>query len=289
MDWRSVPSLSSLRAFEAVARAGSFSAAARDLNVTHAAIAQHVRALEAELKTVLLTREGRGMALTDAGAQLAGALSEGFGQIIGGIRHITASAETRPITLSVTPSFAENWLMPRFADFWAKHPDIPLSIQPNVEVVDLRREGIDMAVRYGSGDWPGLVATPLFKADLTVVAAPSLIAGRKINTFADLNGLPWLFAAVHHEARRWITESGLDLEKSPMNEVPTFGMVMAAVRAGKNLTVASSTLVADDIHAGKLVALMQHRPEGLGYFIVHPKGVLSPRAKILKAWLRAAA
>ncbi|MDB4112362.1 LysR family transcriptional regulator [Yoonia sp.] len=288
MDWRSIPSLSSLRAFEAVARAGSFSAAARDLNVTHAAIAQHVRALEADLKTNLLARQGRGMVLTDPGTQLATALTDGFTQIIAGIQQITQDAEARPIALSVTPSFAENWLMPRFSDFWAKHPDIPLSILPSCDVFDLRRDGIDLAVRYGLGEWSGLTATPLLKADFTVVAAPELVAGRKVTSFADLNGLPWLFETVHQEARRWVMESGLDLDQSPINEVATFGMVMSAVRSGKCLSVVSSALVADEIKSGKLVTLMQLQPEGLGYFVVHPKGVLSPRAKILKAWLRAA-
>jgi LysR family glycine cleavage system transcriptional activator len=285
MDWRSVPSLSSLRAFEAVARAGSLSAAARDLNVTHAAIAQHVRALEGELKTTLLVREGRGMKLTDAGAQLAAALTDGFAQIIAGVVQTTQAADARPISLAVTPSFAENWLMPRFSDFWAKYPEIALSILPSCDVLDLRRDGIDLAVRYGRSEWPGLTSTPLLKADFTVVAAPSLVAGRKTSSFSDLNGLPWLFETVHEEARRWVTASGLDLDQSPITEVATFGMVMAAVRSGKYLSVVSSALVADEIKSGQLVALMQLQPEGLGYYIVHPKGVLSKRAKAVKSWL----
>ena len=288
MNWRSIPSLAALRAFEAVARAGSFSAAARELNVTHAAVAQHVRAIEAELKTSLLVREGRGMALTDAGSRLANPLTEGFLQIIAGVEAVTNEAETRPIALSVTPSFAENWLMPRFADFWTKHPEFGLSIIPSTEVTDLRRDGLDMAVRYGHGAWPGVESTPFVKADLTVVGAPSLLEGRDIKTFSDLDGLPWLFETIHKEARRWVTLSGIDLATSPINQVATFGMVMSAVRSGKCLTVAASALVEDDIKAGKLVALMQRQPKNLGYYIVHPKGVLSDRAKKLKSWLLAA-
>jgi LysR family glycine cleavage system transcriptional activator len=288
MVWRAVPSLSALRAFEAVAQAGSFSGAARDLNVTHAAIAQHVRALEAELKTPLLIRQGRGMTLTDAGANLASALTDGFGQILAGLQDIAKEAEARPIAVSVTPNFAENWLMPRFSDFWAKHPEIALSILPSMQLVDLRSDNIDLAVRYGLGDWPGLDVTHLISADFTVVATPSLIAGRDVRSFADLAGLPWIFETAHQEARRWVMESGLDFDQTPINEVATLGMVMAAVRSGQRLTVAASTMVADDIASGKLVSLLHHHPEGLGYYIVHPKGVLSPRAKTLKAWLRAA-
>ncbi|WP_108813297.1 LysR family transcriptional regulator [Loktanella sp. Alg231-35] len=289
MNWRNIPSLAALRAFEAVARRGSFTAAAAELNVTHAAIAQHVRAIEAELNTSLLVREGRGMAMTEAGAALGAALFDGFSLIIDGVQAVTADAETRPIALSVTPSFAENWLMPRFADFWAKHPDFGLSINPNVTVIDLRRDGIDLAVRYGKGDWAGLEATFLLPADFTVVAAPSLLQGREIKSFEDLDGLPWIFETVHKEARRWVLDSGIDVSKSPVNDVPTFGMVMAAVRAGKALSVASSALVATDFNDGKLVRLMQRQPKGLGYYIVHPKGVLSTKARILKSWLLAAA
>lgn len=289
MNWRDIPSLAALRAFEAVARLGSFTAAARELNVTHAAIAQHVRAIEAELNTSLLMRQGRGIALTEPGATLGAALADGFGQVIAGVNAVTADAEMRPISLSVTPSFAENWLMPRFGEFWEKHPNFGLSINPSVEVVDLRRDSIDLAVRYGTGDWPGLEATYLLPADFTVVAAPSLLEGRKIETFKDLDGLPWVFETVHKEARRWVLDSGIDVSKSPVNEVPTFGMVMSAVRAGKALTVASSALVATDIELGKLTSLMQRQPKGLGYYIVHPKGVLSAKARTLKSWLLRAA
>ena len=285
MDWRDVPSLAALKAFEAVARSGSYSAAARELNVTHAAVAQHVRTIESMLNVTLLQREGRGMALTEQGRALATELSAGFAQIISGVTAISRQNDSRPIVLSVTPSFAENWLMPRFADFWAKHPDFGLSIQPSMEVLDLKRDGIDLAVRYGKGVWPGLKATPLIKVDFTVVAAPSLLQGRTVNNFADLDGLPWLFETVHKEARRWVTDSGVDLKESTVKEVPTFGMVMSAVRAGQYLSVVSSALVADDIRDGKLVALLKAEPAGLGYFIVHPQGMLPPRAKVLKNWL----
>ena len=150
----------------------AFDAAARELNITHAAIAQHVRAVEAELKSSLVVREGRGIALTDAGLQLATALREGSSQIIAGVSAAAAEAETRPIALSVTSSFAENWLMPRFTKFWAEHPDFGLSIIPAHDAVDVRRYGIDMAIRYRLGEWPVLEAPPFIKAALDVRSDP---------------------------------------------------------------------------------------------------------------------
>ncbi|MEO1639562.1 MAG: LysR family transcriptional regulator [Pseudomonadota bacterium] len=288
MNWRDVSSLPALRAFEAVARQGSLSAAARELNVTHAAIAQHLRTVEDHLQTSLVTRAGKGMALTEQGAQLAAALNGGFQQIVDGVEAVNAAANDRPIALSVTPSFAENWLMPRFADFWQKHPDLNLSILPSMDLVDLRRDGIDLAIRYGMGQWAGVAATPLIAADYTVVGAPNLIAGRKIDSLADLSDLPWLFDPMRAEARKWLQESGLSLDAAAVKQVPSFGMVMSALRAGTHLSVVSSTLIEKEIANGTLVALMREQPADLGYYIVHPKGVLPEKTKTVIRWLKSA-
>ncbi len=285
MDWRDIPSLAALRAFEAAARHGNFSEAARELNVTHAAIAQHVRGIEAELNTSLLVRAGRGVALTDGGRQLAAALSDGFGLITEGVRQVAADAANRPITISVTPSFAENWLMPRLAGFWAAYPGEQISISPSMDLVDLRRDGFDMAIRYGNGDWAGVEATQLVAADFTIVAAPSLLKGRIAESIADVQDLPWIFEAVHRETRKWVTALGMDMDCCQMNEVATLSMLLSAVRAGGGVSVVSSALVADDIASGKLVAVMRDQREGLGYYIAHRAGDLSARAKIFKNWL----
>ena len=110
MDWRDIPSLSALRAFEAAARLGSLSEAARALNVTHAAIAAHVRALETEFGQPLLRRSGRGMVPTQAGLELSRDLGSGFAEIAAGVRALKRGREDRPVILTTTPSFAENWL-----------------------------------------------------------------------------------------------------------------------------------------------------------------------------------
>ncbi|MFQ1701453.1 LysR family transcriptional regulator [Loktanella agnita] len=285
MDWRDIPSLAALRAVEAAARCRSFSKAAEELNVTHAAIAQHLRAIEAQLGAALMRREGRGMVLTDTGRQLGGSLSEGFGIIASGVRAVAAEVADRPLSISVTPSFAENWLMPRLAGFWATHPGLGLSINPSTGVVDLRRDGFDLAIRYGQGDWLGVQATRLADADFTVIAAPSLLQGRKAQSLADVSDLPWLFELVHGEARQWVTEAGLNIADCQMNEVATLSMLLSAVRAGGGVSVASSALVADDIAAGRLVAVVSERREGLAYYIVHPPDRLTDPARIFKKWL----
>ncbi|MEM9787537.1 MAG: LysR family transcriptional regulator [Pseudomonadota bacterium] len=285
MIWRDIPSLAALRAFEVAARTGSYSAAAQELNVTHAAIAQHVRSVESHLDTVLMTRDGRGMTPTDTGAVLAAELSAGFRQIVDGVRAVTDDIAARPLSISVTPSFAENWLMPRLTRFWAEYPGFSLSVSPSMELVDLRRDGFDLAIRYGRGDWPGVEATHLVAADYTVVAAPSLLNGRRINELTDLYDLPWLFQTADREAQKWVAEAGLDMACCQANVVATGSMLLSGVRAGGGVAVVAGALIEDDLATGRLVALKQAQREHLGYYIIHTPGVLSDRANTLKSWL----
>ena len=285
MNWRDTPSLAALRAFEVAARTGSYSAAAQELNVTHAAIAQHVRAVETHLDTVLMVRDGRGMTPTEAGAILASDLSAGFRQIVDGVKSITEDVDARPLTVSVTPSFAENWLMPRLTRFWAEHPGFSLSVSPSVNLIDLRKDGFDMAIRFGRGDWPGLTATHLVAANYTVVAAPALIKNRKVDALTDLYDLPWLFQTLDSEGRKWVEESGFDMACCQANIVATGSMLLSGVRAGGGVAVVAGALVEDDLATGRLVALMQHQRESFGYYIIHPPGVVSDRVKTLKSWL----
>lgn len=285
MNWREIPSLASLRAFEVAARTGSYSAAAQELNVTHAAIAQHVRTVETHLDSVLMVRDGRGMVPTETGAALATELSAGFRQIVAGVQAASQDVAERPLAISVTPSFAENWLMPRLTRFWAAYPGFSLSVHPSMELVDLRRDGFDLAIRYGRGSWPGVEATHLVPANYTVAATPSLVAGRTVRGFDDLYDLPWLFQTDGREAQKWVEESGLDLACCQAHVVATGSMLLSGLRAGGGVGVIAGALIEDDIATGRLVALMQHQIEGLGYYIVHPPGALSERVKTLKSWL----
>jgi len=138
-NWHEIPSLPALRAFEAAARHGSFSAAARDLNVTHAAIGQHVRALEDYYGQSLMHREGRGMTTTAEGHRLATALTEAFDQIASASADLMRQTAARALRVAVTPSFAANWLMPRIGHFWETHPEIELEIIPSMALVEQDR------------------------------------------------------------------------------------------------------------------------------------------------------
>ena len=289
MNWQEVPSLAALRAFEALARHGTLTAAAASLNVTHAAIAQHVRTLEAHLGVTLAQRTGRGMTLTSDGKDLAAALTEGFGVIHAGVQAITASKEDKPLNIATTPSFAENWLLPRLSEFWAAHPDIMLSITPSSTVVDLRRDPVDLAIRYGRGVWAGTTSTFLVTADYVVVAAPSVLNGRCPTNITDMNDLPWVFETVHQEPQRWAVENGLDLACCNLKTFETLNMALSGLRAGIGVSVVARALVERDLANGTLVEVAAVPPTGVGYHIVEHPDRTSARTKTFKKWLLATA
>lgn len=289
MDPTRLPSLTALRAFDAVARDGGFSAAARVLNVTHAAIAQQVRALERDLGVPLLYRQGRGLTLTEEGETLAAALRDGFGQIAAAVAQITGPAQNRPLRVTMTPSFASQWLMPRLRGFWSAHPDVPLTLHPDKRVIDLYREGMDLAIRFGDGHWPGLDVTLLTPAAYAIVAAPSLLAGRARLTRDDLGTLPWVIEEDWPEQTLWLRRFGIDPDGLTGLRVPTEELALEAARQGFGLHLELPALIEDDLATGRLVTVHQGAPEGLGYFLVTRPGPARPALRLFTRWLRSVA
>lgn len=289
MDWRDIPSLAALRAFEAAARLDSFSAAARELNVTHAAIAQHVRALEDHFSQSLMERDGRAMRPTPAGRQLAYELGQGFGQIGDAVRTLLDDRRQRPVQVSTTHSFAETWLMPRIAEFWAKHPDVEIALIPSIGLVDLRRDGFDLAIRFGDGNWPGLDKEPLVMSPFVLVGAPALVQGRTLAELGPVEGFKWILSQESREHTVWGAAAGLDMAQLNISTMSNNGLAMAAVRAGHGLSVQAKTLVQDDLESGRLQALYEGDPVGLGYYLVTQRGPMSPALTTFVKWLRRAA
>ncbi|MGR3466717.1 MAG: LysR family transcriptional regulator [Shimia sp.] len=252
--------LTLLRAFEAAARLGSLSGAARELNVTHAAIAQNVRKLEKELGQSLLVRSGAGMAPTPVGATLARDLGEGFGVLTRGVQTVRDLTEERPVTLSCTPTFAEYWLLPRLPTFWAAHPGIQVAITPSPSVVDLKRDGFDLAIRHGRGPWPGLVAEPLVDADALLVATPDHDFPERYGPMDDakraaLSAMPWLLDESYGEYWRWVRALGIDLDAVHSRRFATNTLVIAATRAGLGVSVQPRAIVARDLDRGILIPI----------------------------------
>lgn len=285
MDWRPIPSLSALRAFEAASRLENYSAAARELNVTHAAISQHVRSLESHFEQGLILRQGQKMALTPAGQTLANALSDGFGTIASGVTTLLQDAETKPLDISLTPAFAENWLMPRLGGFWAKHPNVQVTLRPSPALVDLKRDHIDLAIRFGDGNWPGLCVTWLTSAHYIIVAAPQLLAGRQPKSPEDLSDLPWVFESSYQEQSRLASEMGISVCRDNFNDMATTGLVLAAARAGTGVAILAAAIAERDIAEGSLIKLFEHRSNDLGYYLVTANNTPSKKLALFLDWL----
>ena len=288
LNWRDFPSLTALRAFEAAARLQSFSLAARELNVTHAAVAQQVRALEADVGRELIYRQGRGMALTAEGVRLAQALAEGFRGIAQVVDELRAALPGSPIRVTLTPAFAAQWLMPRLKRFWAEHPDVPIALHPEKRLVDLRREGIDLGIRFGNGKWPGVEAEFLTAADYVIVAAPSLLAGRKDLTRAELSAMPWVIETDWPEALSWLKSFGLKPDAMNISLMPNEELALSAARQGFGLHVEAEALVQQDVDNGALEILGRVKDDSLAYYLVSRPGPKRAELKTFIKWLKAA-
>ena len=286
MEWSKIPSLSALRALEAAVRCQSFSNAARELNVTHAAIAHHVRSLEAEFAESLVVRQGRGVVATPAGKQLADSLQAGFSIIADGVETLRSQTEGRPLNIAVTPAFAANWLMPRIGEFWAAHPEISVNISPSVALVDLRRDGFDMAIRYGNGQWPNLEVELLTDGDFWVVSHPDLVRGRVVSCLPDVADLPWVMERHMVERRSIVERAGVEFDKVQLTLLNTNGLVLSAAAAGLGITVQPKSLVERQTKAGELVKICELNQENFGYYIVTQPDREPVGLRAFRKWLR---
>jgi LysR family glycine cleavage system transcriptional activator len=282
-----LPSLGSLRTFTAVAEAKNLSAAGRELNVTHAAVSQQVKGLEQFLGLKLIVREGRGVALTPEGRQLYQGLSEGFSTILETVEELLREDLSRPLNITTTPSFAISWLMPRISDFRHKHPDIELMINPTADVVELRPGGVDLAVRFGKGDWPGLEAELFIPTNFAIVGASCLIGDTKIEKPEDILRFPWLQEYGTNELTVWVESQGV-VPKGKLNitHLPGY-MVLEGLRRGEGISATAKTFVEAEIETGSLKVLFEDGVyPGTGYHLVTRPGVKRPPLKAFLTWLR---
>ncbi|MEP1330149.1 LysR family transcriptional regulator [Pseudophaeobacter sp.] len=285
MDWLTLPPLAALRAFAAFAEHGNVSKAGAALNVSHAAISQQLRSLEEQLGAVLVDRSARALSLTSDGQHLAQALLLGFGAIQTAVSDIGTRGAVRPLHISCTPMFAANWLMPRLAEFRARNPEIDLVLDPSGELVQLSPGGIDIALRYGDGSWPGLEAEILLASPMVVVAAPDLLQGQQVCAPEDLLDFPWLEELGTTEAAHWLRSRGVaDAIRGSRIKLPG-NLLMQAVREGQGVAVGVRDFVSEDIDAGRLLELFVEN-QGRGYHIVTRPGVQRTQARQFIAWLR---
>jgi LysR family transcriptional regulator, glycine cleavage system transcriptional activator len=285
---RRLPSLNALKAFEAAARHVSFTEAAAELFVTHAAISRHIRELEEYLGTQLFNRTGRGVTVTEAGLRFGNQLTPLFDALADASREAAAVGAARPLNVSVEPAIASRWLVPRLGRFNALHPDIELNIDPTNRLVDFRVDEVDLGIRYGSGNWDNVEMTKL-SSDIVVfpVCSPSLIAGTKNLKPEDLrtHHLP-------HEQRKqwwadWLTANGIEGVTDWKGTVFHNHLALEAAESSQGFALGDQILCTDSILEGWLTRpfALDMKDHGT-YWIVRAKGSKeSAPARSFREWL----
>jgi LysR family transcriptional regulator, glycine cleavage system transcriptional activator len=285
---RRLPALNALKAFEVAARHESFTSAAKELCVTQGAVSHQVKALEQQLGIKLFNRERQRLAITDAGRQYLNVVRDAFDRIAVGTEQLIQRQSSGVLTVSTSPDFAAKWLVNRLGRFAEANPSIDLRISATLHHVDFAREDVDLAVRHGDGNWPGLEAVRLSPEQLFAVCSPKLLTGRRLNRPADVVKFPLLHLDDWKAWRRWLEAAGVtgaDLSRGPaLNRA---SMLIDAAVDGQGIALARTTLAAWDLINGRLV-----RPFPVTlrlsktYWIVCPKATATlPKISAFRNWL----
>ena len=294
---RRLPSLNALRAFWAAARHGSFAAAATELHVTASAVSLQVRQLEDELGVKLFQRTPKGLVLSAQGAEILPGISDAFSQLQSTLIKNTSLDGVQTLTVSVAPSFATKWLLPRLDRFVSQNPDIDVRVLATMDLVDFNNEPIDLAIRYGRGHYPGLQSDLLMREAVFPVSSPKLLDGRDLG---DLAGLLRASTLLHDDSpdqdptcpdwKSWLRAAGIDdvdWQRGPRFNQSNF--VLEAAANGLGLALAKASLVQGDLAAGRLVQIAATQTQiELAYFIVYPADRAGhPAAVAFRQWIAA--
>lgn len=287
-----LPSTQALRTFEASARLLNFTRAAEELNLTQGAVSHQIRELETRLGLALFERKARGLALTEAGHTYLGYVREALERLRAGAEALARQARGRVLTVTMSPNFANKWLVPRLGDFAAAHPEIDLRISAARQHVDFAADGIDLGIRHGTGDWPHLHVTRLCPEWTFPVCAPALAADRPIRSPGDVARHVLLHDRDRSRWREWLAAFGVEDAKA--GQGPIFSdtsLAIDAAVAGQGIALARSALAALDLATGRLVRPLQEALAApFAYWIVCPRGTAhAPAIEQFRAWLLAAA
>ncbi len=270
---RRLPSLNGLKAFEAAARNESFTDAAAELLVSHAAISRHIKELEENLGTQLFVRTGRGVELTEAGQRFGSRLTPLFDQLADSAREAAAVGDVRPLRVSVQPSIASRWLVARLGSFNALHPDIELNIDPSNELIDFYVDPFDLGLRHGLGGWDDVEAVKLSDVVVFPVCSPAFLAKHPALKPADLAEMN----LIHEDKKQWwadwLASAGVKSSGDWRGPIFQNQLALEAAEAGQGFALGDPILCTDSLLEGWLA-----RPFNLdmkehgGYWLVRRKG-----------------
>lgn len=255
-NMQALPPLRALQAFRYAARELSFKAAAEAMNISNAAVSSHIRGLEEFLGMKLFVRLTREVKLTPEGSRLSGFIETGFQEIERGIATFAPNSDPTNLKVATLPSFANRWLMPRISRFQERYSHIKLSIMPGFSLVDFQGDGVDLAIRFGKGNYPGLESRFFMEESLVVVCHASLAGGQKVEP-SDLAKMPWLVDDSIDMRGSWGKfQSALGIkipDTSIRLEVNEASAQVEAVLAGRGVSLIRHSLVADMLKEGLLI------------------------------------
>lgn len=286
------PPLIAARSFEAAARHASFQRAAQELHVTPTAISHQVKRLEDHLGTQLFVRRNRAVSLTPAGRALASRLGELF-SALDDVLDPRSAAETAPLRITAMPSLAAKWLAHRIAEY-APHAGFPIELTDDDRVVAFDDGDFDLALRYGDGDYPGVVVQPWMRADVVAVCSPALQPAAAFRAPSDVLQHTLIHDSTIHLPGKppgwveWLAQERIALPAGqPSLRYSSVFLALEAARAGKGFALAPEPLVRDDLRQGHLVAPFERRlANPYAFWIVHPPHLKQDsRVQAFTRWL----
>ncbi|NGP19195.1 transcriptional regulator GcvA [Devosia aurantiaca] len=291
MKRRVLPSLNALRTFEAVARHNSFTRAAEELNVTQSAASRLVHSLEEYLEVPLFTRRSRRIQLTDQGTYYSRLVSRSLDLLEAGTVELMSSrAGQGTLSVGMLPTFGTRWLLPRLPSFQKLHPDISVNVVSSDGDLDFTRERIDIAIRFGHGEWSDALVDPLMGEEVQVVCSPLLVdPDRPLDHPSDITR----YRLIEHSTRphsweHWFRSVGAEL--SPIDWGPRlehFFMIIEAAKAGLGMALLPTFLIEEELRTGSLIAPFKTRVSGPGaYYLVTPQTKAGlPRVTAFRRWV----
>lgn len=283
--------LQALRTFVEVGQHGSIKAAARALHVTSGAVSQQIRLLEDRLEMALFTRERQGFRLTEAGASVYPSLLEAFEKIDKAVETLEAIKGLQTLTISTVATFAASWLVPRLGRFKARYPQIEVRVEATSALVDLRRDRVDIALRHGLGNYPGMEVMHLMAPVLIPVASPGLVAcGHHLRDPEDCLDYPLLHDSDRADWPLWFAaHSVADDQRAERGSAfeDDYLLIRAAV-SGQGLALVPEEYASEEIAAGRLVQVLDKPwPARFAYYLVTMPGAMQrPEVQAFTDWIK---
>lgn len=286
---RRLPPLNALKAFEAAARHLSFTKAAEELFVTQAAVSHQIKILEEHLGLKLFLRKNRSLLLTEEGQGYFLDIKEIFSQLIDSTEKLLARGAKGSLTVSLTPSFAIQWLVPRLSKFNELHPEIDVRIKAQDHDENSLTDDVDVAIYYGRGHWSGVQTHKLHTEYLVPLCSPLLLSGPKpLDQPRDLEHHTLLHDMTRRAWKAWTKTAGV--RNVQVNQGPIFShssMVLQAAVHGQGVALGNSVLAKPDIDAGRLIIPFSHSLESKNayYLVIRESQAELGKIVFFKEWM----